>query len=593
MITYGGPMDIFSILSLIGGLSLFLYGMDVMGDSLKKISGGKLESILERLTSNRFNGFLLGLFVTSIIQSSSATTVMLVGFVNSGIMKLGQTIGIIMGANVGTTVTAWLISLSDINSSAAFIFQLFKPTSFTPVLAFIGFIMTMVGKDKKRHIGTLLLGFSVLMFGLNAMSDSMKGLENNEIFKQILIMFENPILGILSGTILTAIIQSSSASVGILQALSATGIIPHSVALPIILGQNIGTTVTPIISSINANTDSRRVAFSCLYIKMLGVIIVSSVFYILDAFFNFKFMDTPSSFVSIAIIHTLFNILSTVILIPFTTQIERTACALIKSRKNLENVENNPTHTLDDRFLDYPAYAIERSRNSVVDMAFTAQNSLIASTRLIDNYNKDIVEKIHQDEKKIDTYEDKISSYLVKIASQDLSKTDSETTTKLLHIIGDVERIGDHAENIVSVAEEIYQKKIQFSDEAKKEIDIITAATCEILNITISALEKDDIELAKHIEPLEQIIDWLKHKLKNRHFARLQAGKCTIELGFVFSDLLSNYERVADHCSNIGVCLIQIANDSINSHEYLRNIKHNGDKEFFNEYDFYKEKYMI
>ena len=586
-------MDIFSILALIGGLALFLYGMDVMGDSLKKISGGKLESILERLTSNRFNGFLLGMFVTAVIQSSSATTVMLVGFVNSGIMKLGQTIGVIMGANVGTTVTAWLISLSDISNDASTIIKLFKPTSFTPVLAIIGLFFTMTGQDKKKNIGTLLLGFAILMFGMDAMSESMKGLKDSETFQQILVMFDNPILGILSGTILTAIIQSSSASVGILQALSITGIIPHSVALPIILGQNIGTTITPIISSINANTDSKRVAFSCLYIKMLGVVIVCVAFYVLHGIFDFAFMHTNASFISIAVIHTLFNILSTVILIPFTNQIEKAACTLIKGKKNGEDTVVNPTHTLDDRFLDYPAYAIERSRNLVVDMALTAKESLIASIGLIDNYDKEIVDKIHQSEKKIDTFEDKISSYLVKIASRDLSKSDSETTTKLLHIIGDIERIGDHAENIVDVAEEIYQKKIQFSEEARKEIKIISDATAEILEITMSALEKDDIELAKHIEPLEQIIDKLKHKLKNRHFARLQAGKCTIELGFVFSDLLTNYERTADHCSNIGVCLIQIANDTVDSHEYLRNIKHSGDNNFITQYEFFKEKYSI
>ncbi len=586
-------MDIFSILALIGGLALFLYGMDVMGDSLKRISGGKLESILERLTSNRFNGFLLGLFVTAIIQSSSATTVMLVGFVNSGIMKLSQTISIIMGANVGTTVTAWLISLSDISSDASMIIKLFKPSSFTPVLAIIGLFLTMTDKDKKKNIGTLLLGFSILMFGMDAMSDSMKGLGENETFKQILVMFDNPILGILSGTILTAIIQSSSASVGILQALSVTGIIPHSVALPIILGQNIGTTITPIISSINANTDSKRVAFSCLYIKMIGVAIVCIAFYILHAIFDFSFMYTNSSFVSIAVIHTLFNILSTVILIPFTTQIEKTASALIKGKKSDDNVFANPTHTLDERFLDYPAYAIERSRNLVVDMALTAKESFLSAIGLVNNYDKEIIDKIRQNEKKIDTYEDKISSYLVKIASRDLSESDSETTTKLLHIIGDIERIGDHAENIVDVAEEIYQKKIQFSEEARKEIEIISAATAEILEITMSALEKDDIELAKHIEPLEQIIDKLKHKLKNRHFARLQAGKCTIELGFVFSDLLANYERTADHCSNIGVCLIQIANEALDSHEYLRNVKHSGDNEFITQYEFFKEKYGI
>lgn len=586
-------MNIFSVLTLIGGLAFFLYGMDIMGDSLKKISGGKLESILERLTSNRFNGFLLGLFVTSVIQSSAATTVMLVGFVNSGIMKLGQTIGTIMGANIGTTVTAWLISLSDISSDTGTLINLLKPTSFTPVLAVIGVVFTMFGKDKKKDIGTLLLGFSILMFGMDTMSSSMEGLGKDESFKQILLMFDNPILGILSGTVLTAIIQSSSASVGILQALSSTGVIPHSVAIPIILGQNIGASITPILSSLNANTDAKRVAFSCLYIKILGVTVVCSIFYILHGIFDFGFMYEKSSFVSIAIIHTLFNVLSTVILLPFTKQIEKTVCKIIKGNKNDTDSSENPILTLDERFLEYPSYAIEKSRDLVVDMALTAKKSFIDAIGLIDNYDKEIVDQINRNEKKIDTYEDKISSYLVKIASRDLSTANSEATTKLLHIIGDVERIGDHAENIVKVAEEIHQKKIRFSQEAKNEINVISSAAREILEITMSALSQDDIELAKHIEPLEQIIDRLNHKLKNRHFARLQSGKCTIELGFVFSDLLANYERAADHCSNIGVALIQIANDSLDAHEYLRNVKHNGDNEFFSQYDFYKEKYSI
>ncbi len=586
-------MDIFSVLALVGGLALFLYGMDVMGDSLGKLAGGKLESILERLTSNRFNGFILGLFVTSIIQSSSATTVMLVGFVNSGIMKLGQTIGIIMGANVGTTVTAWLISLSDIGDNVGIILKLFKPSSFTPVLAMAGFLMTMTGSDKKKNIGTLLLGFAVLMFGMDAMSSSMKGLGESETFKNILTMFNNPILGILSGTILTAIIQSSSASVGILQALSATGVIPYSVALPIILGQNIGTTITPIISSINGNTDSKRVAFSCLYIKMLGVAIVGIVFYVLNAFIGFEFMSRPSSFVGIAVVHTLFNIFSTVILIPFTRPIEKTACFVIKGKQNRKPSAKNPLDTLDERFLAYPSYAIERSRTLVVDMGNTAKNSLITATGLVENYSKEKAEEIRTSEHKIDTYEDKISTYLVKIAGKQQSLAHSEITTKLLHIIGDIERIGDHAENVLKVAEEIYQKKIQFSEDAKREIQIITEATTEIVNITMEAFEKDDVELAKHIEPLEQIIDRLKRKLKNRHYARLQEGKCTIELGFVFSDLLTNYERVADHCSNIGASILQNANELLDTHEYLQNVKKNGSNEFFDHYDLYKEKYKI
>ncbi len=586
-------MDFFSLLTLIGGLALFLYGMNVMGDSLKKLSGGKLEYFLQKLTSNRIKGFLLGLCVTAVIQSSSATTVMLVGFVNSGIMKLSQTISIIMGANIGTTVTAWLLSLSGINGESFFI-RLFKPSSFTPVLAVIGIIMTMVAKtDKKRDIGTILIGFAVLMFGMETMSGAMDGLKDDPKFTQILVMFSNPVMGILSGLILTAIIQSSSASVGILQALSTTGTITYATAIPIILGQNIGTTITPILSAINGNKDAKRVAYSCLFIKIIGVVIVSVVFYFLNSILSFSFMSEYVNVLNIAVVHTLFNIISTVILMPFCNQLEKLAVTLIKGNGEDDDTENDPFSTLDDRFLSMPAFAVDKCRELTYDMICISQSAIRMSTDLLYNYDKNINDKITKYESKVDKYEDKISAYLIELASKKLNMSDSHEVTTLLHIIGDVERISDHAVNISESAYEIYSKKIHFSEDAKNEIITLTNAVREILEITTNVLKDNNIELAKKVEPLEQIIDKLKLKIKNNHIKRLQNGECTVELGFILSDILTNYERVADHCSNIAVYILGTANNLFESHDYLNHIKNDGENEFFEQYDFYKNKYKI
>ena len=586
-------MDFFSLLTLIGGLALFLYGMNVMGDSLKKLSGGKLEYFLQKLTSNRIKGFLLGLCVTAVIQSSSATTVMLVGFVNSGIMKLSQTISIIMGANIGTTVTAWLLSLSGINGESFFI-RLFKPSSFTPVLAVIGIIMTMVAKtDKKRDIGTILIGFAVLMFGMETMSGAMDGLKDDPKFTQILVMFSNPVMGILSGLILTAIIQSSSASVGILQALSTTGTITYATAIPIILGQNIGTTITPILSAINGNKDAKRVAYSCLFIKIIGVVIVSVVFYFLNSILSFSFMSEYVNVLNIAVVHTLFNIISTVILMPFCNQLEKLAVTLIKGKGEDDDTENDPFSTLDDRFLSMPAFAVDKCRELTYDMICLSQSAIRMSTDLLYNYDKNINDKITKYESKVDKYEDKISAYLIELASKKLNMSDSHEVTTLLHIIGDVERISDHAVNISESAYEIYSKKIHFSEDAKNEIITLTNAVREILEITTNVLKDNNIELAKKVEPLEQIIDKLKLKIKNNHIKRLQNGECTVELGFILSDILTNYERVADHCSNIAVYILGTANNLFESHDYLNHIKNDGENEFFEQYDYYKNKYKI
>jgi len=583
-------MDIFSILSLIGGLALFLYGMDLMGDSLKKLAGGKLESVLAKLTSAKWKGFLLGFAVTAVIQSSSATTVMLVGFVNSGIMKLGQTISIIMGANIGTTVTSWLLSTADIQGTATLI-KLFKPESFTPILAAIGVVMCMMAKDdKKRNTATILIGFAVLMFGMDAMSASVEGLRDNETFIKLLTMFSNPIMGILAGTIFTAIIQSSSASVGVLQALSLSCVIPYSTAIPVILGQNIGTTITPIISSVTGNTDSKRVALSCLYIKMIGVVIVAGLFYLLNSLFGFEFMAQRAGAMNIAVVHTLFNILSTVILLPFCSMFEKLAIKTVKGKK--EEQEQDVFAALDERFLAMPAFAVEKCKDLVYEMAGVSVEAFKKSTELMENFDLAKFKEVEELESRIDKYEDKTSSYLVKIAANQMSSKDSKVVTELLHCIGDIERISDHALNIAETAKEIHDKDITFSAKAKADISVITSAVSEILDLAVHALTHDDLEMAKRVEPLEQVIDRLKRVIKNGHISRLRQGDCTMELGFILSDLLTNYERISDHCSNIAVCFIEIAHDSFETHEYLSQVK-SGEEEFSNLYAAYKQKYYV
>ena len=585
-------MDIFSILSLIGGLVLFLYGMDLMGDGLKKLAGGKLESILARLTSTRFKGFFLGLIVTAVIQSSSATTVMLVGFVNSGIMKLSQTISIIMGANVGTTVTSWLLSTADIKGTATLI-KLFKPESFTPILALIGLLMIMTSKkDSKKNTGTIFIGFSILMFGMDAMSGAVEGLRDNQSFINILTMFsDNPVMGILVGTLFTAIIQSSSASVGVLQALSLSCIIPYSTALPVILGQNIGTTITPIISSISGNAESKRVALSCLYIKMIGVIIVAGIFYLLNHFVGFAFMTNRASAFDIAVIHTLFNIISTVILLPFCSLIEKLAYKTVKQSSDEKEID--VFDTLDDRFLAMPSFAVEKCKELVCDMAKISVDSFKRATKLLYKFDSNEFEEIEKLETLVDKYEDKTSTYLVKIAAAQMSAKDSKVVTELLHCIGDIERISDHALNIAESAKEIFDKKITFSDKAWADIKVISSAVEEILDLSYKTLLEDNIEIASCVEPLEQVIDSLNRKIKNGHIERLTQGDCTMELGFILSDILSNYERVSDHCSNIAVCFIEIHHNSFEVHEYLSTVKTEENKEFSDMYKSYKEKYSL
>ena len=569
---------------------LFLYGMDLMGDSLKKLAGGRLESILARLTSTKWRGFLLGLVVTAVIQSSSATTVMLVGFVNSGIMKLGQTISIIMGANIGTTVTSWLLSTADIKGTAMII-KFFKPESFTPILAAIGLIMGMTAKnDRRRNTSTILIGFALLMFGMDMMSSSVEGLRDNEAFTNLLVMFSNPIAGILVGTIFTAIIQSSSASVGVLQALSLSCVIPYSTAIPVILGQNIGTTITPILSAISGNTESKRVAFTCLYVKMIGVIVVAGLFYLINSVIGFPFMEQRASAFDIAVIHTLFNVVSTVILIPFCSLFEKLALKTIRGKANEE--ERDAFAALDERFLAMPSFAVEKCKELVVDMANISVDSFKKATMLMKKFDQATFEEVEKLESYVDKYEDKTSSYLVKIAAKNMQAKDSKVVTELLHCIGDIERISDHALNIAETAKEIADKEITFSPKATADIEIITAAVSEILELAVCSLSEESVEKAKLVEPLEQVIDRLKRVIKNGHISRLRQGDCTMELGFILSDLLTNYERISDHCSNIAVCFIELENDSFETHEYLNQVK-NGEKEFERMYESYKEKYYI
>ncbi len=582
-------MDFFAIFSLVGGLGLFLYGMNVMGDNLKKLAGGKLEAILASLTSNKIKGFLLGLIVTSIIQSSSATTVMLVGFVNSGIMQFSQTISIILGANLGTTVTAWIISMEEIGGDVAFL-DIFKPSTFTPLLMIVGVIMTMMCKsDKKQSVALIFIGFSALMFGMDMMSDALSGLKESATFGEILTMFSNPVMGILVGTMLTAIIQSSSASVGVLQALSLTGAISYATAIPIILGQNIGTTITPILASINGNKGAKRVAFSCLYIKVIGVVIVSIGFYSLHMAFDFSFMNESVDMFSIAVIHTLFNVINSVLIMPFGKLIEKLAVCTVKG--NSAEVAT-PFDTLDERFLDIPTFAIDKCRELVCDMAHITESAVEDATALLRQYKAETSELILQSEALVDTYEDKLNIHFVKISTEKLSVEDSRAMSKLLHCIGDIERIADHAVGISLLAKEMHEKGLHFSEEADNDIHVFTSAVSDILELTVRAFTEDDIQDGKCVEPLEQVIDKLRMKIKDNHIVRLQKGKCSVELGVMLSDLLNHYSRIADHCSNIAVCLIEASTGSFETHEYLNHIR-NSDTDFMQMYQEYRKKYAL
>lgn len=589
-------MDFFDVLTMIGGLALFLYGMDTMGAGLAKASGGKLERILEKLTSNPIKAVLLGAGVTAVIQSSSATTVMVVGFVNSGIMKLTQAVGIIMGANIGTTITAWILSLSGIESSSFFV-QLLKPTSFSPVLALIGVIFLMFSKnDKKKDIGMVLVGFAILMTGMDTMSGAVKPLANVPEFTNILTMFTNPVLGLICGAVLTAVIQSSSASVGILQALCMTGAVSFGAAVPIIMGQNIGTCVTALISGIGASKNARRTALVHLYFNIIGTTVFMIVFYALNGVIHFDFMDGTATAAGIAAVHTTFNVTATLVLLPFSKVLVKLACLTIPEspeEKAAETENDEDFQRLDVRFLDTPGYAVEQCHVVAAKMAELTQKALVQSVYLLENYNEELSKKVMHLEDRVDKYEDQLGSYLVKLSARDLSEKDSHKVSMLLHTIGDFERISDHAVNIVETAQELNEKNSEFSAMAKEELKVFSRALMEIVESSVNVFIHMDYDGAAMVEPLEETIDHLNKQMKKRHVERLRKGECTIELGFALSDLTTNFERVSDHCSNIAISVIQSRTDGFESHEYAAELHKESNPEFQKAYQAYREKYML
>lgn len=554
-------MSIFEIFALFGGLAMFLYGMNVMGDGLEKLGGGKFEKILERLTSTPIKGVLLGLGVTAIIQSSSATTVMVVGFVNSGIMKLSQAIGIIMGANIGTTVTAWILSLSGIEGDS-YIIQLCKPANFAPILAVIGIVFQMFTKsEKKKNIANILLGFTVLMFGMDAMSGAVSGLGKNETFTNILTLFRNPILGVLAGTVLTGIIQSSSASVGILQALSATGKITFGAAIPIIMGQNIGTCVTALLSCIGASKNAKRAAMVHLYFNIIGTIIFLILFYSLNAVFEFAFVNDTVNAFNIAVVHTIFNIVTTAILLPFNKALEKLAKMTIK-----EGAEVDAFAALDERFLQTPSFAVEQSVALATEMANMVKDSFTLAQDCVAKYDEKIDKAIRDNENLADEYEDALGSYLVRLSAQNLSIADSQKVSILLHAISDFEKMTDYTNDLVFTAREKNNKDIHFSEKARQEITIMVNAVSEIIDLTINAFANNDVQTAYKVEPLEDVIDRLRTELKDRHIKRMQEGRCTINQGFVFTDYITALEKISDHCANVGAAIIELNNENYDIH---------------------------
>lgn len=588
-------MDFFSILTLVGGLAMFLYGMQVMGDGLAKVSGGKLEKILENLTSNPVKAVLLGAGVTAVIQSSSATTVMVVGFVNSGIMKLSQAVGVIMGANIGTTITSWILSLSGIESSNFFI-QLLKPTSFSPVLALVGVVFILFLKDsKKKDIGSILIGFAVLMYGMDTMSAAVKPLADVPEFTNILLKFTNPVLGVLAGLILTAVIQSSSASVGILQALCMTGAVRYSAALPIIMGQNIGTCVTALISAVGASKNAKRAAMVHLYFNIIGTVVFMAAFYLINAAINLPFMNVAANPAGIAVIHSIFNITATLVLLPFSKGLVKLACLTIRdsAEDSAVSEEDQEFMILDPRFLEKPGFAMEQSRNAARKMAEESHNALDMAFRLLDDYSDGVAVRVEEIEAKVDRYEDELGTYLIKLNRKDLSETDSHSLSIMLHCIGDFERISDHALSIMKSAREMNQKKAVFSEKAVEELHVLEQAVEDIVETAYLVFSKQDVALAETIEPLEEVIDELSKELKRRHVKRLRAGTCTIEMGFILSDITTSLERIADHCSNIGVCVTQVREDLYDTHSHLDDLKNTPDERFYHDLEAVRTRYVL
>jgi len=582
-------MSVFKVFELLGGLAFFLYGMNMMGDALERKAGSKLKSILAQLTSNTFKGFLLGLVVTAIIQSSSATTVMVVGFVNSGIMTLRQATGVIFGANLGTSVTSWLLSLTGIEGENFFI-QLLKPSSFTPLLAFIGIILIMfIKKNKHKDTALILIGFSILMFGMEVMSGAVEPLAESEKFKNILILFSNPVIGLIVGTVFTAIVQSSSASVGILQALTLTGTVTYATAIPIVMGQNIGTCVSAMISSIGASKNAKRAAVIHLSFNLISAVVWLTVYYVVESIVGFAFVSQAANPLGIAVVHTVFKLLALALLMPFGKQLEKLSYIIIKKDES----EIEKTELLDERLLTTPSVAIERCRNVTCEMAKLSVEILHDSLENLFVCDEKVGDKIRKGEDEADKYEDALGTYLVKLSSKSLTDTDSHEVTELLHIIGDFERISDHAVNILESSEEIKEKGLSFSKQAMAELGVMIDAVNEILDLALEAFNNNDMDKAFLVEPLEQVVDNLKALLKKQHISRLRKNECTIELGFVLSDLLTNLERVSDHCSNVAVCLIEVAHDSLDMHSHLQTLKSHHNKEFENNFELYAKKYSI
>jgi phosphate:Na+ symporter len=589
-------MDIFGILTMVGGLALFLYGMNTMGDGLVMLSGGKLEQVLERLTKKRIMALLLGALVTAVIQSSSATTVMVVGFVNSGIMKLTQAVGIIMGANIGTTITSWILSLTGISSGNVFI-KLLKPSSFSPVLAAIGIICMMTGKDgsRKKTIGSILLGFAVLMFGMETMSGAVSPLKDNPTFTGMLTAFSNPILGMAAGAVLTAVIQSSSASVGILQALCMSGAVTYGTALPIIMGQNIGTCVTALISSIGASKNAKRAAFIHLYFNLIGTILFMAVFYFINHFVNFAFLSNTAGAAGIAVIHSLFNIGCAIVLFPFADKLVALSTFTVKNQTASEPEQILPEElaALDERFLDSPSFAIQLCKNAVIKMAEYSKKAIFLAMEVQTEYSSEKVAEVIQLEQLVDQFEDSIGTYLVKLAGKDLSMDDSHLLSVLLHCISDFERISDHAINITEAVDKLQKQGLEFTSQGKHELDSLGIAIRDILTMTQNAFSTGNTTTAADVEPLEEVIDDLVLEMKRRHIVRLRSGNCSMEAGLLLEDILTNYERVSDHCSNIAAALIEIQADELDMHRYI-DVKIKGsDPHFQKEYLRLKNIYIL
>ena len=588
-------MDIFSVITLLGGLAFFLYGMNVMSSGLEKLAGGKLEIVLKKMTSNKFKSLLLGMGITIAIQSSSALTVMLVGLVNSGIMELSQTIGVLMGSNVGTTLTAWILSLSGIEGDNPFL-KMLKPESFSPIIALIGVIMIMTAKhNRTKDIGKIMVGFSVLMTGMTLMSGAVSPLADSPQFSHILTAFRNPIMGVLVGAVFTGVIQSSAASVGILQALSLTGQVTYGMAIPIIMGQNIGTCITAILSAIGAKKNAKRAAAVHLYFNLIGTVIFMTVFYIINAIVGFSFFHQSATPAGIAIIHSVFNITATIILLPFAKGLEKLACLTIRDKKEdvAVSAEDKEFMILEPRFLEKPAFAVEQSRNAAKKMAEESHNALFTALKLVDKYSEDDVERVQNMEAKVDRYEDELGTYLVKLSHKDISEADSHSLSIMLHCIGDFERISDHAVNIKESAQELHKKGLKFSASAKKDLEILGEAVEDIVNTAYEVFDKQDMKLAEKIEPLEEVIDELSKEMKRRHVQRLRSGECTIEMGFILSDITTCLERVADHCSNIGVCVTQVNEDLYDTHSHLNTVKSHPDETFYHELEDARIKYQL